>query len=113
MNVDIYKYGFFLLSLLLLLILGNRPNEIQHFIPNGGSNATHNPLPPLKRELPQDLSEKELLKEAAKVIAQAERIKCTVDTPKSIAGVRIKDKEVEGIVSILLNSILSKIHSKL
>lgn len=33
----------------------------------------------LTRELPQDLSEQELLKEATLVLAQAERVKCTAD----------------------------------
>lgn len=52
--------------------------------------------PQVKRELPSDLSKEELIKEAEKVIAQTERIKCTVDTPNSLAGIRLQEKLSEG-----------------
>lgn len=71
------------------MIAGTRPNEIHNFgsSSNGvGGHQTH-----LKRELPQDLSEKELLKEAALVLAQAERAKCTTDTEIG-AGGRLNDR---------------------
>ncbi|XP_055314709.1 uncharacterized protein LOC129575331 isoform X2 [Sitodiplosis mosellana] len=61
----------------------------------------HYPVPPpppphqVKRELPSDLSKEELIKEAEKVIAQTERIKCTVDTPSSLAGIRLQEKLLE------------------
>lgn len=70
---------------------------------NGGNLHHHPPPPPPPppqpqyiRELPSDLSKEELIKEAEKVIAQTERIKCTVDTPNSLAGIRIQEKLPEG-----------------
>lgn len=46
------------------------------------------PQPQYTREIPSDLTKEDLIKEAQKVIAQTERIKCTVDTPNSLAGIR-------------------------
>lgn len=50
------------------------------------------PQPQYTRELPSDLTKEDLIKEAQKVIAQTERIKCTVDTPNSLAGIRISQE---------------------
>lgn len=51
---------------------------------------------PYTREFPQDLSKEQLLREAEKVIAQSERVKCIVDSPGSLAGVRLQEKQFEG-----------------
>lgn len=63
-------------------------------------NGNTSPQPPYTRQLPQDLTEEALLKEAEKVIAQTGRIKCTVDTPNSLAGIRLQDKSAEGWCSL-------------
>lgn len=80
------------MKVLIFECVGNRPNENLHF----GLSGSESSLPPYKRELPQDLSEEELIKEAEKVLAQSERIKCTADTPNTIAGVRLQEKLLEG-----------------
>lgn len=87
---------------------GGRSNENNSYGLNGDDH--HYPVPPppppppqVKRELPSDLSKEELIKEAEKVIAQTERIKCTVDTPSSLAGIRLQEKLLEGkIISLTL-----------
>lgn len=75
--------------------IGNRPNESPHF---GLSNALEQQQlqPQYKRQLPVDLTEEELIKEAAKVLAQSERIKCTADTPDTLAGIRHQEKLLDG-----------------
>lgn len=47
--------------------------------------------PQYTREIPSDLTKEDLIKEAQRVIAQTERIKCTVDTPNSLAGIRTQE----------------------
>lgn len=37
-----------------------------------------------------------MLREAEKVIAQNDRIKCTADSPGSLAGIRLQDDRSEG-----------------
>lgn len=61
---------------------------------NNNDTVQHKPL--YTRQLPQDLSKEQLLREAEKVIAQSERVKCTVDSPGSLAGVRLQEKQFEG-----------------
>ncbi|XP_031630005.1 general transcriptional corepressor trfA isoform X2 [Contarinia nasturtii] len=75
--------------------IGGRSNENNNN--NYGLNGDDYPVPSsqqpqITRELPSDLSEEQLIKEAEKVIAQTERIKCTVDTPNSLAGIRLQEK---------------------
>lgn len=43
-----------------------------------------------------DLTEEELIKEAEKVLAQSERIRCTADTPNSLAGIRLQEILLDG-----------------
>lgn len=69
-----------------------------------GSDHLPSPAPPqpqYTRELPSDLTEQQLIREAEKVIAQTERVKCTVDTPKSLAGIRLQEKLLEGIYTYI------------
>lgn len=73
---------------------GNRPNEINSTY---NSNGNASPQPPYKRELPKNLTEEALLKEAEKVIAQSGRIRCQADTPQTLAGIRLQDKSAEGL----------------
>lgn len=80
--------------------IGNRPNESPHF---SFSNALEQqqqqqsqPQPQYQRQLPVNLTEDELIKEAAKVLAQSERIRCTADTPNSLAGIRQQEKLLDG-----------------
>lgn len=88
--------------LILFFCAGGRSNESNNSYGLNGDDH-HYPVPPpppppsqVKRELPSDLSKEELIKEAEKVIAQTERIKCTVDTPSSLAGIRKQEKLLEG-----------------
>lgn len=89
---------------------------------NGGEHHHHPPPPPppppqpqYKREIRSDLSKEELIKEAEKVIAQTERIKCTVDTPNSLAGIRLQEKLPEGdsIMMIIFFNPLFKVFAHL
>lgn len=86
------------------MCVGGRSNESNNSYGLNGDDHHHYPVPPpppppqVKRELPSDLSKEELIKEAEKVIAQTERIKCTVDTPSSLAGIRLQEKLLEGII---------------
>lgn len=75
---------------------GGRSNESNNSYGLNGDEHLAPAPPQYTRQLPQDLSEKELIKEAEKVIAQTERIKCTVDTPNSLAGIRLQEKLLEG-----------------
>lgn len=79
---------------------GGRSNESNNSYGLNGDDHHYPPPPPpppqVTRELPSDLSKEELIKEAEKVIAQTERIKCTVDTPSSLAGIRLQEKPLEG-----------------
>lgn len=79
---------------------GGRSNESNNSYGLMPSPAPPPPPPPqylqYTRELPSDLTEEQLIKEAEKVIAQTERIKCTVDTPSSLAGIRLQEKIAEG-----------------
>lgn len=86
----------------LFFCAGGRSNDSNNSYGLNGDDH-HYPVPPppppppqVKRELPSDLSKEELIKEAEKVIAQTERIKCTVDTPNSLAGIRKQEKLLEG-----------------
>lgn len=62
---------------------GNRSNEIPIINSSNIDPPIASPQPPYKRELPQNLSKEELIKEAEHVLAQSERIRCTADTPHS------------------------------
>lgn len=77
---------------------GGRSNENNNSYGLNGDDHLEPQLhtPQYSRELPQDLSREELIKEAEKVIAQTGRIKCTVDTPSSLAGIRIQEKLLDG-----------------
>ncbi|GAB0099931.1 uncharacterized protein DMENIID0001_158340 [Sergentomyia squamirostris] len=48
--------------------------------------------PPVRRELPQDLTEEGILAEAARVLSQAESIKCTAQGGSDIVGGRVNTK---------------------
>ncbi|XP_059622589.1 uncharacterized protein LOC132265824 [Phlebotomus argentipes] len=48
--------------------------------------------PPVRRELPKDLSEEGILAEAARVLAQAESVKCTAQGGNDIVGGRTSSK---------------------
>lgn len=76
--------------------IGNRPNESPHFGLSSALEQQQLLQPQYKRQLPVDLTEEELIKEAAKVLAQSERIKCTADTPNSFAGIRLQEKLLDG-----------------
>lgn len=80
-----------------LMHTGGRSNESNSSYGLNGDDHLAPTPPQYTRELPQDLSKEELIKEAEKVIAQTERIKCTVDTPNSLAGIRLQEKLLEGI----------------
>lgn len=56
--------------------------------------TTQPPLPQahLRRELPKDLTKEAILKEAALVISQAERVKCTAKGDNEITGGRVNVK---------------------
>lgn len=76
--------------------IGNRPNESPHFALSNALEQQQQLQPQYKRQLPVDLTEEELIKEAAKVLAQSERIKCTADTPNTLAGIRLQEKLLDG-----------------
>lgn len=77
------------LSLITVTIIGSRPNE--H--PNHPTHQIHaNQTPQLRRELPTDLTEEGILKEAALVLSQAERVKCTAEGGSDIIGGRVNVK---------------------
>lgn len=89
-----------------MICAGGRSNEISNsYGLNSSADYSVPPPPPpppqsqYKRELPSDLSKEELIKEAEKVIAQTERIKCTVDTPNSLAGIRVQEKSPDGKIT--------------
>lgn len=70
---------------------------------NKGDHPTSPPPPPPPpapyiREIPSDLTKEDLIKEAQKVIAQTERIKCTVDTPNSLAGIRTQEGKFQNTI---------------
>lgn len=100
MFLIIFTFAFRSLNVFDLTCTGGRSNESNNsYGLNGGDHPPPPPPPPqpqYKRELPSDLSKEELIKEAEKVIAQTERIKCTVDTPNSLAGIRLQEKLPEG-----------------
>ncbi|XP_055858816.1 uncharacterized protein LOC129921148 [Episyrphus balteatus] len=69
--------------------IGTRPNEKSNY-----KIETTNLQPPstkhLRRELPADLSEEGIRKEAAHVLAQAEKIKCKAESGKNIKNLNSK-----------------------
>lgn len=62
----------------------------------GGTSTIQQPpapvVPQLRRELPQDLSEAGILKEAARVIKQAESVKCRAEGGEDIVGGRLNER---------------------
>lgn len=76
--------------------IGNRPNESPHFALSNALEQQQLLQPQYKRQLPVGLTEEELIREAAKVLAQSERIKCTADTPNTFAGIRLHEKLLDG-----------------
>lgn len=79
-----------------LMRTGGRSNESNNSYGLNGDDHLAPALTQYTRELPQDLSKEELIKEAEKVIAQTESVKCTIDTPNSLAGIRLQEKLLEG-----------------
>lgn len=90
------SYESFFYLLFLRIPIGNRPNESPHFALSNALEQQQQLQPQYKRQLPVDLTEEELIKEAAKVLAQSERIKCTADTPNTLAGIRLQEKLLDG-----------------
>lgn len=89
MRIFLYTFG-------VCVSIGNRPNESPHFALSNALEQQQLLQPQYKRQLPVDLTEEELIKEAAKVLAQSERIKCTADTPNTFAGIRLQEKLLDG-----------------
>ncbi|KAG4068559.1 hypothetical protein HA402_004900 [Bradysia odoriphaga] len=71
--------------------IGSRPNEHTNH-PTHQIHANHTQSPQLRRELPSDLTEEGILKEAALVLSQAERVKCTAEGGSDIIGGRVNVK---------------------
>lgn len=83
MNLTVYVISSF--------VIGSRPNEhLNH--PTHQIHANHIQSPQLRRELPTDLTEEGILKEAALVLSQAERVKCTAEGGSDIVGGRVNVK---------------------
>lgn len=66
----------------------SRPNDQTLHYPH----SIHVGQSPLRRELPNDLSEEQIRKEAELVLSQAERIRCTADGGSEITGGRLNAK---------------------
>ncbi len=76
---------------ILISIIGSRPNEHTNH-PTHQIHANHLQPPQLRRELPTDLTEEGILKEAALVLSQAERVKCIAEGGSDIVGGRVNVK---------------------